>query len=453
MRLRSLPVLLLLLLPFLSGAKVPAARQPIFRNLPEHIYQDLGTAGRPRWLPGPYFAARYADHPVLPGVIELFYAQDYHTAFRALEDGDQVLEPETHAWRALVCYRQGNFAESVASARRALALDPRTGLAHLALGLSYNTQRNPFDWASDDSASLHMRRATELAPTLPSAWQSLWVGGVKAGDRDQEQAALAGLWQNRCLTPGLLEHSRWVLNSLPEEAVFLTNGDNDTYPLLVLQQEEGLRSDVAVINISLLNDPAYAKNVSRRAGLPWPRTDKDLERVPHARAADGSRRSRAVRIVDEWAQMARLGEMLRPLTWGLTVQPRNLPAGLDQECLLLGGAHRYAPDVVGPLVDYGGVLASFRGIDLKKMMGNFVSPMETSPVRASGGNNLAGNPIAVYLRYAYQGLAEGHEGRARTGLAGAGILMNHGDLQEAFEGRLQELGGILWEVENGDGGE
>ena len=143
MRTRSIPLLLIALVPFLLGAAVPTAPQPIFERLPDMVYDDLGTAGRPRFHPRVYFGSRYTDHAALPEAIDLFYAGRYHEAFRVMEEGGQIREPETHAWRALICYRQGNYAESVASANRALAQDSRTGLAHLALGLAYNPQRNP----------------------------------------------------------------------------------------------------------------------------------------------------------------------------------------------------------------------------------------------------------------------------------------------------------------------
>ncbi len=58
--------------------------------------------------------------------------------------------------------------------------------------------------------------------------------------------------------------ARDVLATLPPRAILITNGDNDTFPLWYLQEAEGVRRDVGVVNLSLSNLDEYAAKVWRR---------------------------------------------------------------------------------------------------------------------------------------------------------------------------------------------
>jgi len=71
------------------------------------------------------------------------------------------------------------------------------------------------------------------------------------------------------------------LNNLEPNAVLICNGDNDTYPLWYLQNVEGVRTDVRIINMSLLPTEWYSSvlldKVMKSEPLPMTLTKKDLQ--------------------------------------------------------------------------------------------------------------------------------------------------------------------------------
>ncbi len=335
------------------------------------------------------------------GRLEQAYALFVEAAREVPDDADR------QAWLAETARRMRHYEVSAEAARVAIERSPCHAFAHTVLGFLFQPIYGGWERTNADSALHHLRRAVECDPTDGNAWIAVWVEALRRGERTWETRALESLVNTGFLPRTVLAYNRWVLGSLPDNAVLLTNGDWDTYPALGLQVAQGVREDVAVVNLSMLHLPWYARLVSERHGVPISLTVREMT------ALQGRPWALPDSVTLVWRRRSLTGELERPIAAAATVMQPRLAEG--------SGAFQSAgpflllrPDSAAP--DTASIRRALSDVRAADFAGPEVSPADRSAVRvsAASGRPIASGVLLVALRYASSLLDAGRQRDAET---------------------------------------
>lgn len=303
---------------------------------------------------------------------------------------------ELYAWLAITLSRNDDLEGAEKLARRALEIDPNNSFAHAVLARLYNPQFISLEGADADIAWKHLNKAVELDPANGDAWCSVWTEAMRRGDADMERRSLEAFVNTGFFTPCVFNYARWMLEQLPENALLLTNGDLDTYPTVAMQAVKGIRPDVAVVNLSLLNLPWYIELMCDRHGIPRPAENID-DLAPQAAEA-GEWKLVSQQVVEAWRETEAKGELPRPLAVAVTVPIDRVWPGVEIARTFRGPFFLLGEDGG---VDIDRVQQSLAAADALDFSGPTLNPKDTSPLRDGAGVLTNVTAAALQLTQAY----------------------------------------------------
>lgn len=356
----------------------------------------------------------YAEEVPLEKGLDLYRENQLEKALPFLREAvrQEPLNADAHAWLAETLRRLRQHDEAVEEATQALVIDPCHSFAHTILGDARNPMYSSWKGVDAETNWEHLLKAIDCNPNDGGAWTSIWSQAIMRGDREMERKAARALIERGFLTDAVLAYNRWMLRNLPKDAILLTNGDMDTYPAVALQEVEGFRKDVGVVNLALLNTPWYARMVRSRYEVPLPFDDDDLDTAAPFRDENGKIVTISKQIVRGWFDMQREGKLGRPLAVAVTVSDTEFTPDSEDRLQMAGPyALCHAEPPTAPQ-DTTVMRLSIAEIDPKDFEGPFVSETDRSPVRRAGSDRLVTNITAVALRYGHALLDAGRASEA-----------------------------------------
>jgi hypothetical protein len=313
---------------------------------------------------------------------------------------ESVASSRAHAWLGYAWFRTEQPERAWSEARVALALDSCNTAAWEVLNRALNPQYGAWERANADSAWACVLAGVRCDSLDGELAEDVWIGALERGDDGLARRSVRWLDESRLLGSPLLAYARWLLADLPPHAILIVNGDADCYPVLVVQDAEGLRPDVSMVHISLLALPWYRRYVRDQLGVPMPFEPATLDTLEWRPDGTNGWISPSRELVKGWMRMLDDRSLARPLVMSVTVEEKEVPDQVE-----LGGAWwRLDPQLPrrarGELVDTASTRRGLLRLRAEELVGEPVSEATRSPFMRASRSMIPNNILsAVYYYY------------------------------------------------------
>lgn len=239
-------------------------------------------------------------------------------------------------------------------------------------------------------------------------------------------------------TKAALSYNRWMLQSLPENALLVTNGDMDTYPAVALQEVEGFRTEVAVVNRALLNTVWYARFIRDHYRLALPFPDYQLDSLNAFKDQQGNLITVSDQILKAWLKQKANGDFPRPIAFSVTVDP-GFTNAIKDHLQMAGPFLLWQPSPAEATPDTAMLRMNLANINSDDFAGPFASAQDRSPVRQAYTKGIARNITATALTYSDLLIKSGRFSEGQTWLNWAEKFEKKTEFGPAFTEQIARL--------------
>jgi Tfp pilus assembly protein PilF len=240
---------------------------------------------------------------------------------------------------------------------------------------------------------------------------------------------------------GWFEHDRshfWIAHNyaynmlmpLKPNAIVMTNGDNDTFPLWYIQEVEGVRKDVRVVNMSLLNTPWYILQLkNQEPKVPFTMSDDKINALyPYL----DERTGKAVYVKDIAVRdMIVANGWKKPIYLAVTV-PDEM--GLEKQLTLEGLVYRVSPEPTTQEIDLETTLRNLYQVFRYQGLLTADRQFDATVYKDENAMKLVQNYSAAHVQVAYQLQTQGRVEEAIK------VLDDARKISPDFPGLLEYLG-------------
>ena len=362
---------------------------------------------------------------------------------QALPLFEQLVAQDTNnaekcVWLAETYRRLGKKEEALKKARLALILNPKSSFAHTVIAEVSNPVMGEWSQANSDTTWFHLMKAIECDSTDGHPWLLIFGESMHRGKPEMVRRSLRSLVEAGFLTKAALAYGRWMLRALPEDAILLTNGDMDTYPPCAVQEVEGFRKDVVIVNRGTLETKWHARFIRDYKRVKLPVDDTWLEQFEVHRDSQGNLVTLSDEIFRKWIEQKSKGFFDRPIAVAVTVDELYW-SKFKNNMRFAGAFLQWQDTAAAKIIDTTSMLKSLEGVSPDSFSGPWVSERDRSPIRRMYTKNLVRNVTEVAIMCSEMLLRSKRISDANHWVQWADELERNTELGPVFSERIAQL--------------